>query len=48
MSSFKNDYKYHGKEDALAPTWEYKKKYRDFTPTIKPDSYFAGGNIIDK
>ena len=32
----------------MAPTWEYKKKYRDKTPLVKADSYFAGSNIVDK
>jgi hypothetical protein len=26
------------------PNWEYKKKYRDNTPIIGPDAYFAGEN----
>lgn len=32
MSGFGLDYHFNDKEDALAPTWEYKKKYRDTTP----------------
>ena len=32
----------------MAPTWEYKKKYRDTTPLVQADSYFANGNIVDK
>ena len=32
----------------MAPTWEYKKKYRDKTPLVKADSYYAGGNIVEK
>ena len=36
------------KDDATAATWEYKKKYRDYSPTIKADTYFGQGNIIDK
>lgn len=27
------------------PNWEYKKKYRDTTPIIGPDAYFAGNNV---
>ena len=32
----------------MAPTWEHKKKYRDNTPLVKADSYYAQGNIVDK
>ena len=32
----------------MAPTYEYKKKYRDTTPLVKADSYFAQGNIVEK
>ena len=37
-----------GEEDALAPTFEYRKKYREKNPLVQADSYFSGGNIIDK
>ena len=32
----------------MAPVWEYKKKYRETTPLVKADSYYADGNIVDK
>ena len=33
-------------EDGDQPNWEYKKKYRDYTPLINPDAYFAESNQI--
>ena len=32
----------------MSPTWDYKKKYRDKTPLVEADSYYAGGNIVEK
>jgi len=31
-------------EDGQGPNWEYKKKYRDNTPLINPDAFFASHN----
>lgn len=30
------------------PNWEYKKKYRDFTPLINSDAFFADSNPIQR
>lgn len=35
-------------EEGEAPTWEYKKKYRDKSPVISPDAYFAGHNTTER
>ena len=36
-------------EDALGPTWDYKKKYRDTkNPLIQPESNFAGYNQVER
>ena len=48
MSNMQSNFQYKDRDDALAPTWEYKKKYRDTTPLIKADSYYAQGNLVDK
>jgi ribosomal protein S18 len=38
----------HRNEEGTAPTWEYKKKYRDTTPVISPEAYFAGHNTTER
>ena len=48
LSGVESNFQFKDEWDALAPTWEYRKKYRDTTPLVKADSYFAGGNIVDK
>lgn len=48
LSGVQANFQTKDQEDALAPTWEYRKKYRDTTPLIKADSYFAQGNIVEK
>ena len=49
LSAKKENYKFMNfKDDAESISWEYKKKYRDYTPTIKADSYFGAGNIVEK
>jgi ribosomal protein S18 len=35
-------------KDYDQPNWEYKKKYRDNTPLLKPDAYFADNNVIER
>ena len=30
------------------PNWLYKKKYRDNTPVIGPEAYFAGYNQTER
>ena len=48
LSGIESNFQYRDKDDAMAPVWEYKKKYRETTPLVKADSYYAGGNIVDK
>lgn len=48
LSGVQSNFQTKDQEDALAPTWEYRKKYRDTTPLVKADSYFAQGNIVEK
>ena len=48
LSGVQSNFKTKDREDALAPTYEYRKKYRDTTPLIKADSYYAQGNIVYK
>uniref|UniRef100_A0A7S3MX36 Uncharacterized protein n=1 Tax=Strombidium inclinatum TaxID=197538 RepID=A0A7S3MX36_9SPIT len=36
------------KEDGEQPNWEYKKKYRDNTPILKPEAYYAGHNQVQR
>ena len=48
LSGVQSNFQFKDIDDALAPTWEYKKKYRDNTPLTKADSYYANGNIVDK
>ena len=33
-------------DDATAPSWEYKKKYRDKDPLYDADAQYAGHNVI--
>ena len=35
-------------EDALGPTWEYKKKFRDRTPLYGPEAVYAGHNSLER
>ena len=48
LSNSQSNFQFKDRDDALAPTWEYKKKYRDNTPLVSDESYFAQGNIVDK
>ena len=48
LSGIESNFQYRDKDDSMAPIWEYKKKYRETTPLVKADSYYAGGNIVDK
>lgn len=42
------DYQYLDRENPTDISWDYKKKYRDKTPTIDEESYFAFGNVAGK
>lgn len=42
-SGAKQNYQ-HASENTLEPIWEYKKKYRDKTPMLNEEAYFAGHN----
>ena len=42
------DYMYRDWEDGDQPNWEYKKKYRDFTPLINPQAFFADANPVQR
>jgi len=42
------DYQYLDREDPQDISFDYKKKYRDKTPTIDEESYFAFGNVTGK
>lgn len=45
----KRNYKFDERENnALAPTWEYKKKYRDKDPLYDPEAEYAGHNVIGR
>jgi ribosomal protein S18 len=49
QSANKRNYKFDEREDnALAPTWEYKKKYRDKDPLYDPEAEYAGHNVIGR
>ena len=48
LSNVQSNYQFKDREDALAPTWEYKKKYRDKTPLVSAESYYAQGDIVKK
>ena len=41
LSGVESNFQVKDREDALAPTWEYRKKYRDISPLVKADSYYA-------
>ena len=45
-----NSERYQQKDwnDYDQPNWEYKKKYRDNTPLLKPDSYFADNDVTER
>lgn len=45
VSMSPRDYQYR-EDSGTAPIWEYKKKYRDKTPVIGPEAYFAGHDVI--
>ena len=44
----RRDYKLRDWTDNTGPTWEYKKKYRDTTPVIGPEAYFAGAKVSER
>ena len=48
MSDMRSNYQIKDRDDALTPVWEYRKKYRDRTPVVDPESYYAGSNVVDK
>lgn len=44
LSGDKLNYQMSNQENTLEPIWEYKKKYRDKTPMLTEEAYFAGHN----
>ena len=49
LSAKKEDYRYmDAEEDALGPTHEYKKKFRDRTPLYGPEAIHAGHNSLER
>lgn len=47
MSMNREDYQYRD-DSGIQPIWEYKKKYRDRTPEINPEAYYAGENMVQR
>lgn len=39
---------HHKSDEGLDPVFEYKKKYRDNTPTVKPEDYYFKEDIVKK
>jgi hypothetical protein len=35
-------------DDYDQPNWEYKKKYRDNTPLLNPNAYFADNEVTQR
>ena len=48
MSMNREDYRFRDWESGEGPNWEYKKKYRDYTPLINESAYFAGHDQVNK
>ena len=48
MSMTAQKYSNRDWDDYDQPNWEYKKKYRDNTPLINEDAYFADHNVIQR
>lgn len=49
LSAKREDYRFMDQEeDALGPTWEYKKKFRDKTPLYGAEAVYAGHNSLDR
>lgn len=48
LSMNKEDYRVRDWDSGEQPNWEYKKKYRDMTPLVEPDAYFAGNNVVER
>ena len=48
LSAIQANFQTKDPHDTMAPTWEYKKKYRDTTPLVKADSYYAQANAFEK
>ena len=48
LSMNKQDYRLQDWNKGEQPNWEYKKKYRDTTPIVGPDAYFADANVITR
>ena len=47
VSMNRQDYQYR-EDHGVQPIWEYKKKYRDNTPVIGPEAYFAGHDVMQR
>jgi len=48
QSLAKRNYKLGEYDDPTAPTWEYKKKYRDKDPLYNPEAMYARENVIGR
>jgi len=48
QSLAKRNYKLGEYDDPTAPSWEYKKKYRDKDPLYDPEAQYAGHNVIGR
>lgn len=48
LSMNRQDYRLKAGDGGEGETWEYKKKYRDVTPIIGPEAYFAGHDIVQR
>lgn len=44
----RRDYRLRDWGDGEGPNWEYKKKYRDQTPLVDSDAYFAQANVTER
>lgn len=48
MSMNRLNYQVRDWDDGMGANWEYKKKYRDNTPIIEADAYFADSNVTQR
>ena len=48
MSMNSEKYQYRDWDDYDQPNWEYKKKYRDNTPILNSNAYFADNEVVQR
>lgn len=46
LSGFRQDWQILDKDDPDSVSWDYKKKYRDSKPILRPEAFHTGEDYV--